>query len=89
MSTSVMVGQELPDIGDSGSDWRDFALCAQVDPELFFPEKGGSTLDAKRVCARCWVQADCLAYALEANEQWGIWGGLSDRERRKLKRRPA
>ena len=59
-------------------------LCAQTDPELFFPEKGGSTRDAKRICARCDVQAECLEYALAMGERFGIWGGLSERERRGL-----
>ena len=63
------------------------ALCAQTDPEAFFPEKGGSTREAKRVCSRCDVRADCLDYALAHDERFGIWGGLSERERRRLKRR--
>lgn len=67
-------------------DWQARALCAQTDPEAFFPEKGGSTRDAKRICARCDVRDDCLKYALEHDERFGIWGGLSERERRKIKR---
>ena len=62
------------------------ALCAQTDPEAFFPEKGGSTREAKRVCRGCEVRAECLEYALEHDERFGIWGGLSERERRRLKR---
>ena len=58
-------------------------------PEAFFPEKGGSTREAKRVCRSCEVRAECLEYALEHDERFGIWGGLSERERRRLKRRPA
>jgi len=68
-------------------DWQDRALCAQTDPEAFFPEKGGSTREAKRICAVCEVRAECLEYALAHDERFGIWGGLSERERRKLKRR--
>lgn len=64
--------------------WRDDALCAQTDPEAFFPEKGGSTREAKSVCATCTVAAECLDWALANNERFGIWGGLSERERRKL-----
>ena len=64
--------------------WADQALCAQTDPESFFPEKGGSTHEAKKVCAACFVQAECLDWALTTNERFGIWGGLSERERRKL-----
>jgi WhiB family transcriptional regulator, redox-sensing transcriptional regulator len=67
--------------------WQEQALCAQTDPEAFFPEKGGSTREAKRVCGRCEVRGDCLEYALAHDERFGIWGGLSERERRRLKRR--
>ncbi|WP_424935316.1 MULTISPECIES: WhiB family transcriptional regulator [Bacteria] len=67
--------------------WQTDALCAQTDPEAFFPEKGGSTRDAKRICASCDVRGECLEYALANDERFGIWGGLSERERRKLKRR--
>jgi WhiB family transcriptional regulator, redox-sensing transcriptional regulator len=66
--------------------WQDEALCAQTDPEAFFPEKGGSTREAKKVCRACEVRAECLEYALEHDERFGIWGGLSERERRRLKR---
>ena len=66
--------------------WQDQALCAQTDPEAFFPEKGGSTREAKRVCRGCEVRAECLEYALEHDERFGIWGGMSERERRRLKR---
>ena len=66
--------------------WQERALCAQTDPEAFFPEKGGSTREAKKVCTSCEVRAECLAYALENDERFGIWGGLSEREIRKLKR---
>jgi WhiB family redox-sensing transcriptional regulator len=66
--------------------WQDRALCAETDPEAFFPEKGGSTRDAKRICAGCEVKQECLDYALANDERFGIWGGLSERERRRLKR---
>ena len=66
--------------------WQDKSLCAQTDPEIFFPEKGGSTRDAKRICRGCEVKAECLGYALDNDERFGIWGGLSERERRRLKR---
>jgi WhiB family transcriptional regulator, redox-sensing transcriptional regulator len=67
-------------------DWQDRALCAETDPEAFFPEKGGSTREAKRICTGCEVRAQCLEYALAHDERFGIWGGLSERERRRLKR---
>ncbi|CAM2936656.1 Transcriptional regulator WhiB [Prescottella defluvii] len=66
--------------------WQDRALCAQTDPEAFFPEKGGSTREAKRICLGCEVRGECLDYALANDERFGIWGGLSERERRRLKR---
>jgi WhiB family redox-sensing transcriptional regulator len=66
--------------------WQERALCAQTDPEAFFPEKGGSTREAKRICLGCEVKDACLDYALAKDERFGIWGGLSERERRRLKR---
>lgn len=66
--------------------WQERALCAQTDPEAFFPEKGGSTREAKRICLGCEVKDECLEYALANDERFGIWGGLSERERRRLKR---
>ena len=67
-------------------EWQERALCAQTDPEAFFPEKGGSTREAKRVCMSCEVRVQCLDYALENDERFGIWGGLSERERRRVKK---
>ncbi len=72
--------------GSVESQWQDRALCAQTDPEAFFPEKGGSTREAKRICLGCEVKDMCLEYALANDERFGIWGGLSERERRRLKR---
>lgn len=68
-------------------DWQAMALCAQTDPEAFFPEKGGSTREAKKVCQSCEVRAECLQAALDRDERFGIWGGLSERERRRIKDR--
>ena len=79
-----LFGEPLEDLVILG--WQDRALCAQTDPEAFFPEKGGSTREAKKVCGGCEVKAECLEYALENDERFGIWGGMSERERRKLKR---
>jgi WhiB family redox-sensing transcriptional regulator len=67
--------------------WHEQALCAQTDPEAFFPEKGGSIRQAKRICGRCEVKDECLRHALVHDERYGVWGGLSERERRRLKRR--
>ncbi|WP_292674563.1 MULTISPECIES: WhiB family transcriptional regulator [unclassified Microbacterium] len=81
------VRRQEPAEADSTLAWQADALCAQTDPEAFFPEKGGSTRDAKRICTTCDVRGECLEYALQNDERFGIWGGLSERERRKLKRR--
>jgi WhiB family transcriptional regulator, redox-sensing transcriptional regulator len=71
----------------SDLDWQQDALCPQTDPEAFFPEQGGSTRDAKKICAACEVRTECLDYALANDQRFGIWGGLSERERRKLRKR--
>jgi len=67
-------------------DWQSRANCMGVDPDLFFPERGASTREAKEVCRGCVVQDDCLEYALTNGEKFGIWGGLSERERRRIRR---
>jgi WhiB family transcriptional regulator, redox-sensing transcriptional regulator len=79
----------VADLLGNAPEWQERALCSQTDPEAFFPEKGGSTREAKRICSRCEVKGECLEYALGHDERFGIWGGLSERERRKLKRRAA
>lgn len=66
----------------------DEGTCNQIgDVDLFYPDKGGSNKKAKAVCAACPVRVQCLQYALEAGEQFGIWGGLSEQERTALRRR--
>ncbi|MEP6477808.1 MAG: WhiB family transcriptional regulator [Rhodoglobus sp.] len=81
------VRQAVQDEDDNPLAWQSDSLCAQTDPEAFFPEKGGSTRDAKKICGSCEVRNRCLEYALENDERFGIWGGLSERERRKLRKR--
>lgn len=66
--------------------WREMALCAQVDPELWFPEMGEPSAAAKLICGWCEVRAECLAFALANNEQYGVWGGLSVKDRQFLRR---
>ncbi len=66
--------------------WREHANCLGVDPELFFPERGVSTKEAKEVCRGCEVRVECLEYAIANGEKFGIWGGRSERERRKIRR---
>lgn len=64
--------------------WREDALCSEIGADLWFPEVGESVRDAKEVCRRCPVRSECLAYAVHRRERFGIWGGLTDRERREL-----
>ncbi|CAN5832427.1 WhiB family transcriptional regulator [soil metagenome] len=83
---SLVADSFVPEPDTEENQWQDRALCAQTDPEAFFPEKGGSTREAKRICLGCEVKDECLDYALAHDERFGIWGGLSERERRRLKR---
>lgn len=69
--------------------WQDFANCLGVDPDLFFPDRGASTREAREVCKGCVVREPCLDYALAHSEKFGIWGGLSERERRRIRRQRA
>ena len=88
-SSAAQAEAPMPTLWAAGSaaeeTWRLEALCAETDPEAFFPEKGGSTREAKRVCTGCAVRAECLEFALASDERFGIWGGLSERERRRLR----
>jgi WhiB family transcriptional regulator, redox-sensing transcriptional regulator len=80
MIVNVTIESTEPD------DWQSRARCLETDPEAFFPEEGNTSRRAKRVCRSCEVRAECLAYALEHDERDGIWGGLTERERRRLHR---
>ena len=73
----------------AAESWQAFANCLGVDPDLFFPERGASTKEAKQGCQGCVVREDCLEYALANGEKFGIWGGLSERERRRIRRQRA
>lgn len=66
--------------------WQDFASCRGADPDLFFPERGASTRTAKGICRACSVQVECLEFAIVSSEKFGIWGALSERERRKIRK---
>lgn len=72
--------------GRRGMEWQDRALCAEVDPDAFFPEKDIPKVDAKRICRSCDVQPECLAYAVRNGERHGIWGGLTEHERDALRK---
>lgn len=79
-----MLQQQL--LGAEDRSWQNRANCAGVDPDLFFPERGESTREAKEVCRGCVVRLDCLEFALTNSEKFGIWGGMSERERRRIRR---
>jgi len=66
--------------------WQDYANCRGADADLFFPERGASTRKAKAICGECQVRAQCLDFAIEVGEKFGIWGGMSERERRRVRR---
>lgn len=73
-------------------DWRERSACRQSDPDLFFPagtpgQTAGQIVEAKRVCATCPVREPCLEYALVSNEDFGIWGGATEEERRRIRKR--
>jgi WhiB family redox-sensing transcriptional regulator len=77
--------------GITQDDWRSLGACRHEDPELFFPiVQSGPGLSqigrAKAVCARCPVQADCLSFAMETVQDYGVWGGTSEEERRAMRR---
>jgi len=65
--------------------WRELAACRGTDLEVFFPERGESAGPARQVCARCPVRQPCLDYAITNRITHGIWGGLTERERRALR----
>ena len=69
--------------------WQDFANCRGADADIFFPDRGASTRVAKQICAACQVRVECLEYAVRRGEKFGIWGGLSERERRKIRKQRA
>jgi WhiB family redox-sensing transcriptional regulator len=88
-NSAMAVGDGVAvELGEDKS-WQDLANCLGVDPDLFFPERGASTREAKEVCRGCVVRDDCLEYALANGEKFGIWGGMSERERRRIRRQRA
>lgn len=66
--------------------WQERALCAQTGADFFFPEPGSSVREAKRICGMCEMRTACLEYALSNDERFGVWGGLSEKERLRLRR---
>ena len=70
---------------DKPGSWMDLAACKEVDPDIFHPEQGESNRPAKKICAGCFVSSQCLEYALATNQEFGIWGGTSEHDRRRIK----
>ena len=80
---SISAANEL-----AGEGWQAYANCSDTNPKLFYGENGMDSGKAKKICRGCVVREDCLEYALAFPEHFGIWGGMSERERRRvLKRR--
>ena len=73
-------------LGGLDMSWQKQASCLGAHPDLFFPERGASSREAKAVCQSCPVRQDCLDFALDAGEKFGIWGGLSERQRILIRR---
>jgi WhiB family transcriptional regulator, redox-sensing transcriptional regulator len=84
----MLLRQPLPVLAtEAVGPWVAEALCAEMNPETFFPPSGNPGTAAKLICNRCPVRDDCLSYALDANEKFGVWGGLDADERRRLRER--
>ncbi|GAA1858197.1 hypothetical protein GCM10009836_42980 [Pseudonocardia ailaonensis] len=72
--------------GEPDPDWRAVASCREIPADLYFPDEGDSAKSVKAICNSCEVRLDCLAHALVQREAYGIWGGLTGRERNRLAR---
>lgn len=79
--------QNVADLLADAAGWQSLAACSKTDVEAFFPGSGGDSSKAKRICDRCDVIEECLKFALDNKERYGIWGGLTTSERNKLRRR--
>ena len=82
----VAVASFLGELRAVRAEWIEQASCRGVDPELFFPARGGSTKEARAVCKGCVVRDKCLNHSLVQGERFGIWGGTTEKERRRLRR---
>ena len=87
-NTSTMTAQQKQIMTDhpiqyqNNMAWRKKAQCLGIDPDLFFPDRGVSSAQAKQICEICEVAKECLDYALGNKERYGIWGGLNEKDRR-------
>jgi WhiB family transcriptional regulator, redox-sensing transcriptional regulator len=80
---STRIGADLASITAVADEpWSKLGVCMTTDPDLFFPDKGVNVVEAKKVCAGCPVVVECASYAVRADERYGVWGGLSERDRR-------
>ena len=82
------VGEDLPDLSEllGRPEWMARAACRGEDPAVFFPSLGGNAAKARAICSICPVRQECRAYALADPESAGVWAGITERERRKLRR---
>ena len=89
--SEILIDFNNLNFGERGErpEWQHYGACRGIDPDLFFPERGESTREAKAVCKTCPVEAACLEFALRNGEKFGIWGGMSERERRRIRRQRA
>ena len=78
---------QLPQVGVPLGDWADDAACKSMDIEIFYPKSGRRPTQALATCRECPVRSECLEYALEAHQHWGVWGGMTERQRFDEKRR--
>ena len=87
METASITGGMIPVPITDERPWAVFAACRDATAEWFFPQDEASRRRRLAVCARCPVRVECLDYALEAREVFGVWGGMTERRRRALRRR--
>lgn len=80
-----MIGRYQMEVRDADPDWREYANCKGIDASVFFLDWGSTTDQAKSICATCPVQVECLEYAVMTNQNYGVWGGLTEPERRKIR----
>lgn len=78
-------GIEVPRSSSVSSVWRDRAACRGLDTTMFFPQQGESVVEARAVCATCPVRAECAGFALVSGQRFGIWGGETERDRRRVR----
>lgn len=88
-STPSLPSLDFSEPGDlfASPAFMDLGSCRGMDPDIFFPDRGDSLAPAKEICVECIVKDECLEYAVEHGERFGVWGGTSERERRRIRKR--